>query len=169
MCSSWKVLQKDKKEKRQLTNLIAELQQAVLAEGNKLCSSSITSQTGASASNDTQLSEAPLASGAASSAEQSAAATTYTESNVEQPAESIARSIVEQPAQTFASIEALNLQLRAQSDASSGADVQRLRAAVMIFNKQTETAIRRHHTTVLFVEGALERQEPESTIDDLDR
>ena len=56
----------------------------------------------------------------------------YTESNVEQPAESSARSIVEQLAQTFASIEALNWWLKMQSDASSGADFQRLRAAVAI-------------------------------------
>ena len=60
------------------------------------------------------------------------------ESTVEQPAESSARSTVAQPAETFASIEALNRRLKTQSDASSGADFQRLRAAVALLTKQPQ-------------------------------
>ena len=69
----------------------------------------------------------------------------YTESSVEQPAESSAQSIaaepavtsiVKQPAETFASVEALNRLLRTQNDALSGADFQRLRAAVVTLTKK---------------------------------
>ena len=65
------------------------LHQAVLAERKELCSSSssITSQTGASASNDAQPSEAPFASGLASSAKQFAASTTALESASKRPVE----------------------------------------------------------------------------------
>ncbi len=55
LCLSWQVPQYVQKQNRPLTTLIVELQQAVLAEGTRLCSSIITAQTGASASNDANL------------------------------------------------------------------------------------------------------------------
>lgn len=108
----------------------------------------------------------------------SRAEATYTESSVEepaitssvkQPAESSAPSIVDQPAESFASIGALNRWLRTQIDASSGADFQRLRAAVMILMKKTESATGRDQITVPFVAGASVCTEKESTTNDLDR
>ena len=47
-CSSWNVRQKEKQnKKRPLATLIAELQEAVIAEGNRLRSSELAAQTAA--------------------------------------------------------------------------------------------------------------------------
>jgi len=53
-------------------------------------------------------------------------------SSVEQPAESNARSSFEQPAETLTSIEAVNRWLKAQGEASSSPELQRLCAAVVV-------------------------------------
>ena len=53
-------------------------------------------------------------------------------SSVEQPAENIARSTSEQSAATFTSIEAVNRWLKAQGEASSSPELQRLCAAVVV-------------------------------------
>jgi hypothetical protein len=57
-------------------------------------------------------------------------------SSVEQPAENIARSTSEQSAATFTSIEAVNRWLKAQGEASSSPELQRLRAAVVVFARR---------------------------------
>ena len=74
-CSSWKVCQFNQKQRRPLAILIAELQQAVLAEGNRL-RLSVDAQPGVGTSSAAQPAGPPLISGAAISAEQPATART---------------------------------------------------------------------------------------------
>ena len=56
LCSSWNVRQREHKKPRPLTNLITELQQAVITEGNQL-RRSLDALTGASASSAAQPAE----------------------------------------------------------------------------------------------------------------
>ena len=75
------------KKNRPLSTLIAELQEAVIAAGNRLRSSDLAAQTGASASRSAEPAEPPLASRSSSSVEQPAATTTGTESTAKRPLE----------------------------------------------------------------------------------
>ena len=87
LCSAWKVHQKDRrKQRRPHATVISELQQAVIAEGNRL-RNSLGAQTGASASSAARPADPPPASGAASSAEQLAVTSTAAERAVKRPME----------------------------------------------------------------------------------
>ena len=78
---------KRRKNKRPLVKVIAELQEAVIAEGNRLRSSELAAQTAAIASRFAEPGEQPLASRSSSSVEQSAATTTGTESTAKRALE----------------------------------------------------------------------------------
>ena len=71
--SSWGVCQKEQRKGRPLATLIAELQQAVLAEGARLRGRGLAARTGVSANSSAQPADPSFASGAAGSAEQHAA------------------------------------------------------------------------------------------------
>ena len=86
MCSSWNVRRQEQKKNRPQATLIAELQQAVITQGNRL-RRSLDALTGASASSAAQVADPPLASGAASSVEQPAATGTAAEMTVKRPIE----------------------------------------------------------------------------------
>ena len=72
LCFAWGVQQKARQKNRPLATLIAELRQAVLAEGTRLRARGLAAQRGVSASSAPPLAKPDFASAAASSAEQPA-------------------------------------------------------------------------------------------------
>ena len=72
LCAAWGVQQRERQNNRPLATLIAELRQAVLAEGTRLRARVLAAQRGVSASSAPPLAKPAFASAAASSAEQPA-------------------------------------------------------------------------------------------------
>ena len=69
LCSTWGVQQRERQNKRPLATLIAELRQAVLAEGTRLRARGLAAQPGVSAGSAPPLAKPPFVSAATSSAE----------------------------------------------------------------------------------------------------
>ena len=72
LCFAWGVQRRERRKDRPTATLIAELRQAVLAEGTRLRARGLAAQRGVSASSAPPLAKPAFASAAASSAEQPA-------------------------------------------------------------------------------------------------